>query len=392
MKEFENDSIFNKLKEYNNWQERLMEFANPMKGMQDSLKHSDYVNAHIKQFINPLKSFNSIYEEMTKTSIRMNRVLGVDSVPFAGSTVYDSFALKQENLFKTTASSLSGMSIAMSETINRYSNIYEKQLLLSEKITNSFASAFSFDKISNSIFNPDNYINKTKLTAFDFISGSTFINTFRGFERDEQEISDTYNEIEFLLKDKIGLQDEIIKLQATVITLQKGENKGNENWYNLEVTYYLEWFLNKILIRKLKMNRKTATITLWIALACIYFFKDIFYETKGSAIGNAIIGNEEEQPKDTILKYIEIPKEINDFTITKTPIYIRKSIKSKRIGNFPVSSTVIIIKIVEGWCFVEGKVTIIKKNNRKNRKKAEGKKVERTLKGWVQKKNLDMFQ
>jgi hypothetical protein len=281
-------------------------------------------------------------------------------------------------------------------------NTYNEQLNLSKQLAKTFNAYIPPKSLVFDVFTSDNFVYKDKkLNAFDVLSGASFLNTLNRHNQDDKLVNQIYDQAQSVLISNAALQEEITKLHATIITMQEGSNVvSEETWYKIkDIKDYVEWFMNKILIRKFGISPAVAyAIVFVVVLTLIPLIREIIIEAKGSNIYNSITGSEEKSKVDTvtIIKYIQKPNEITDFTIDKTPLYLRSSNKTKCIGYIDPNSTISIIKMKNGWCLVEALVTVTKPNTNKNRKKYEAKnnllEIQNTIKGWVEKKHLDMFQ
>lgn len=348
--------------------------------------------------INPTRNISSMLNAISdydRSSAAINKAI------LGGSTI-SSFATNIPKLNKDVTKSLAVISsmTAMQDAVTKNLSAYTKQVQLSEQIARAFTSVFPVKNSAFDFFNTTNFSANKKLNAFDYLSGSTFLDTFINNDEDEDKINETYSNIEELLKEEnSALKEYIIKLQATIIALKKGKklSKKDEKWVRLKgIEYYAEWFMNKVLIRKFNLRAEAARIIMYLVLLTLPFIKDVFIEANGDLIYNAALGSDEKIAPDTILKYVQMPQEMKDFTIKETAVYRRGSVRTDRIGKFKSGTDLLIIKITTGWCFVEGTAIVKKKSTSNNKNKYKIKKgvieIEQKVKGWVKKDALDMFQ
>jgi hypothetical protein len=295
-----------------------------------------------------------------------------------------------------TLNYLSGMQLAISKNMA----VYNQQLNLSEEIAKAFGKGL-YKHLDTGIFNASNFIENKPLTPADIVSGSTFYKIFEEFNKDEDgaELQNAYHEIENL-KEKEELLQQIVNLQYAVIASQNDPKKGGFKGLD----HLIEVFYSKILMGKFKLSSKVAHLIIYIAFGIatlLIFGKDVVVDAKGGKIYDkayeVLTGKKQPNKIDTVyiknLPPILYPK---TFTIKKAQMFRRDSVKTELIGRMRVNSEVSILTITNGWCYVEGIVTVTKKGTVKNREKygVKEKKIEfeKITKGWVEKKNLDMFQ
>ncbi len=284
----------------------------------------------------------------------------------------------------------------ISQIVNEKIGLYNHQIKLSENISTSLIGAFKIDNPFSDIFNSNNFVNHKALNSFDIHSASTFVQVLQGFNNENNDLKEAFQNAEKLLSENTLLNDEIVSFQATAIALNsKGSitSKDGVPYKIYEIKDLLEWFLNKILLKKLNLSVPIAYVIIYSLITVLLimgFFYTLIVKENSSKIYSTLMNSEEKYiPKqiDTIVKYIKPSNEISDFTVKLTPLYLRSSEKSKLIARFKVNSTVLIIKIKNKWCLVEGKTDVEKKSS--NKKTVL---VNKTIRGWVKKENLDMFQ
>jgi hypothetical protein len=402
-------TVFEQLSEMSNQMKKLSGFSaiqqlaertNPMRKYMESHNSFFDIASTLGSYSEKRNNWNYIFNTSS-----YDRILGFqDSYRiqsgyqnlFNGSAV--SLALNQikyTDRYKTLGA-ISAIT-TMQSTITEHLTSYNYQLKLTEKITQAFANTLSVSQSINSLFNSANFTQERNLSNFDVLSGATFYKTWNQFQKNSVNADETYSEIEKNLDDNLDLKYEIIKLQATLISLQNTSKQGTEKWHKtIDPLYYMEWFMNKILIRKLKLSPLVARLLIGLIMLSIKVTYDVLSEAKGNDVYDYARGNSEASkqqiPLAIINNYVQAPQEIKDFTIKKTAIYNRSSTKTKKNGTLQSGASVLIIKIIDGWCFVEGQVSIIKKDTRKNRKKYKHLEIKQIVRGWVKKENLDMFQ
>ena len=276
---------------------------------------------------------------------------------------------------------------------------YNEQLRLSEMFTESFANAARLSKAHLGLFTADNFVTRKGLNVFDLISGASFYKTAVGMENDAESLQDVYAQIDDLLSNNEDLKEEILSLQSTLLAMQSALSlTGAAEEYKVHNPETLmEWFGNKILIRKLGIKPQVAMVLLGVIFVTITVLYTIVINAKSTDILNYITGSVTAPGKtDTIRIYIQAPIQINDFTICEAAVYSNRSKTKERIGVYKANTTLLIIKIKEGWCLVEGLGVIERKNNRRNRKQNGLRNgpvlIEQKIRGWVSKHDLDMFQ
>jgi hypothetical protein len=286
-------------------------------------------------------------------------------------------------------------------------SLFNTHLDISKSITAQFMikEQVNLGQDISKLFNNDNFLHAKKLNSFDILSGTAFSFISKMQKQDNVDTEETYRSIEEILKENSDLKDEIIKLQSTIIKSYSNQNSQSRIETDSEVelrliglTTILEWFLNKILIKRFNINPKVAITLTYILYFTAEVGKEAIVEAKAAKLYYKVMGQEAEKntPTKSTYNFYYTNKDIIDFTIKKVKLFARPSIKTDVVGIISNNTDVVILKIVEGWCLIEGNGVIEKTNIRKNRKKYNVKNgkilVSQKIKGWVKKNNLDMFQ
>jgi hypothetical protein len=277
---------------------------------------------------------------------------------------------------------------------------------LSEQMGQALSGHFSIKESTLNHFNSNNFLNIEKLNSFDVLSASTFLKEYGNF-KDDVALSQSMSEVKILLSENSNLKDEIIKLQNTMIVLQQSSKMEIhvDTWSSFGgYSSIIEWFYQKKLIKDFGLTpikAKIVIVSFFILGYVLGRAEDITIEAKGTDLFNGFVSyfSSDEPEKGIALeisKHITLPNEISDFTIKNTPIYLRNSYKSKYMGVFPKVTNVKILKMKNGWSFVEGVANVFRENNSRNRKQHKSNDNPIILKekvmGWVKNDNLDMFQ
>lgn len=390
------DKLFSQFEMQERYAQMMDKINNPLGFLDAAMKkfeaagHVNMPHSAMNYVMQPSVSISRLLKQMDNAAIHQNTMQS----ELFGSAASDLW-FKNSNKFTEKAMGSISLIQGLNTAIKNHLELFERQQSISASLSNSFAERFSFEEIAREKFEI-NYAEKA-MRISSLLSGTTFYNTVKIIENDEAKINKAYDEVEFELEQNPEFKNEVVNFQAGLLRLKKQKKKQkkskkkirkNEKWYSLpEIKTYVEIFLNKVLIQRFGMNPTTAIIFLLMVLLAFGFIKECYFEAKGADYYNAFVG---ENTKESVEK-LDV-----DFTVDDSPIFIQHSLKAKKIGCFAINSEIKILKIVNGWCLVEGVGIVTKKNTRANRKKykhdAPPIKISKSIRGWVQKVHLDMFQ
>lgn len=368
----------------------ISRFMNPV---QNSSAFNSYILSNSSSILDIANKYSNIFN--SKVLIQQNTSKSVIA-GLANSDLYTLIAKQESQKFNAV---FKNEVVSLNNKILENPQLYERQLEISEKFAKVFSSTTQIALEKYQFYKPIIDTGNKSLNNFDFLSALTHYNVSSIVEEQNTKLELIYDDIETLLQKLPKLSEEIVKLQSTVLSLRDGQNniRNEDSWYSLiSFNDLLEWFLNKVLIRKLKINPTTARIILLIAVSTVLKFSiEIFIEAKGSDIYRRFESktNESESVPNVVNIYQINKNDISDFTITKTPIYLRNSEKTKKLGFFPTNCNVLILKMKGKWCLVEGTINVNTYQKKvKNNKFETLTSKEKTIRGWIKKENLDMFQ
>lgn len=365
--------------------------------------HLEILNKYSQPGYMDAAAFTNVSKLLGLSSYNKLNKLHQDMIPISYST----------NIFSKLTNDLSRVNKqqqAMSVVLNGVSNIinsnlsaYNQHLSITEQLSRSFVTTFKLQDTFSKFFTADNYANVASLNAFDKLWGINFASQYLKTEDLEMDLKEAYDEIEELLNENDDLKDKVIGLQAAIISIhQAPKNQRATNLYKIpSIANLLEWFSNKELIQKRKLNPILVMLLMGLIYLSIGTIRDLAIEAYGDEIVKHILNrdtepNEINQEAASFIHAAQKQIAMTDFVIHKTSVYMCNSTKTKKLGTIPSYHQVQIIKIIHGWCLVEATIDTIKPNTRKNRKKYGSQApviiISRTVTGWVQKEHLDMFQ
>jgi hypothetical protein len=264
-----------------------------------------------------------------------------------------------------------------------YPELYEKHLSLSEQFLKGFEGVYDYQKRLN-LFDTSNFKNSLQLNVFDLSAGLAFSKSFKSnvtAEEGERLVDEAYDDIQQQINSNAELRDDILKLQATIVSIIAG------TWRGLKVSAntVMQWFAVKVLhlkhgLSQIAINLISDLIKTGICavLVCLGF-----------------ADNSEKKQINNYITNVYTINQINDTILADTTLFVRKSIKTNSIGTISADSIVSLLKINGDWCLVEGKGFTERESTVKNRKRYASPvgqiKEERLLRGWIQKKYLCMF-
>ncbi|MDP1800018.1 MAG: hypothetical protein Q8L81_01605 [Bacteroidota bacterium] len=384
------NSLENKLKHLDGLS-KLANISNPMqnhmKQMNSFLKVSDILNSVApKQSMwdyisNPTKNmhfmFDAVKEKANNDSLK-------SKIIFGGSTVSDiaKYINANETASKVSKSMLGLNALNdITQTVNRFSNAYDKQLSITEGLFKSYSQTKHLNLSGNlsELFNGNNFYNRKKVNAFDVLSGSAFTNIARLYEASpesaslEEElglIEEEFKQNPYLIKEVQNLMDAVCATESE--TYKKWDDKLTE-WvdaltrrfgWSKQKAYYIAFMIGSV-----------CSIIIGVSAKAVYDS----YTKKPQIVINAPI---------TINKnmYVSNEKFVNDIIFKQAPVYPKNLTSTRKLGVFKENAVVKIIQMKNGWCNAEGLVEIIKKQN--------GKKIksDSLMRVWVQQIYLKSFQ
>lgn len=257
------------------------------------------------------------------------------------------------NKWKEVSNSINGNLAAFNEhisLINEVSQVFSPQSL-------DIISKFSQNKLGSNHFKP-NYL--------DILSASTYIDVSYVY----RTINKSNNFIEecAVIKSEVTKNSDLIR-EAREYT--KAIIQGTEKGY-IDIS---ERFIG-FLVNKLGWSRQRAYYLFLLLLTTIDIGKDI---TISSLMQGVNLHTQN-------IYYINTKTVSQDVVIKDAPIYLKRSSSTRKIGTYKRFGIVEIIKVKDGWCFVNGDALI------KYKEHGESFVKDTIITGWIKQKYLKNYK
>lgn len=323
-----------------------------------------FMSKNLTNHLNVIKSINSLSPSVQKMLNGMN----------TATSITRAFKIDRE-------------AMGTIDILRKHQGLFEKQFSLAKQLASQYDyfKNFPTTTIAHRMNNPVG--NLGGVTNFDVFSGRTLQNIIE-VNVDESTASKNLDVLSEIIESQAELKAGVQEVLQKVSGLSKKKAKKIKENELKSILEQLTHFFHRYVLRENYLTvQQTFTLMEILSFIVMGLIFNSAMEYKGGEAFESVFVSKKEIPAkvDTIQteKNRDTVFVLQDFVIRDAGMYLRKSLKSKRIGIVQANTKVLVMAQKARWCLVEAwTVTISKK---------EGK-VEKVRRGWVRKVDLDYFQ
>lgn len=241
----------------------------------------------------------------------------------------------------------------MRNSILTHSSTYDAFLKATQNFANFVTPTKSLANFENynKLFTSKNFTESNTLNAFDIASGSTFSNILKSnTDLDDEALKSQFAALTDDLERQPELKKEVQELINTV-----AENTRTYKKIDELLTDWVDKMIQKFGVSKQWSYNIVFYVGWFISVYLGGILKDRLSPKTPQTINNVT----------NVIKVVQAPKKTSNCLINKdAPVYEKNHSTSRRIGTISAKTDVDLIKIKNGWCLVEGLITIIKKEGK----------------------------
>jgi hypothetical protein len=361
-----------KIQEMSTAMNKIMETENRMKQAMGISNAQNFINTYTP----PKNTWDYLTAPSSKTHLMYNAIAEqANKVDYAAKMLMGGHTLSVLAQFEQKqAESEKALALinGIKDTVMQHSSSFLAFLNTSEKISNALYPNKSIAALygNSNILTATNFIENKKLSPFDILSGTTFSNLVNLHESTTGRTFDY--EIENLNTELINNPE----VKSEVEDLVKNVNKITERTYKKIEEYLTDW-IDKVAIKLGISKQQSYFLAMTIIFIAAVYNKELILPKKSQPtinITNNITIQGTKKNKQTAI------------TVKQAPVYEKNHSTSRKLGKIKENTEVEIQRMKEGWCFIKGVVSIIKKEGKNKIEK------DTTIQCWINQRYLSNFQ